>query len=164
MTGRAEGTVGSWETDAVVLAGEAWTTAKWIKELEPELSAALDAIHYCRLVVVGLGIRREDIEIPPGFGFLANRDQGLRILGAIFNSNFLPDRAPEGCAALTVMVGGDLDPSAANLDDAERNPSRGLSNFVVRPLVSSCPGLMQSKLPVRPIRIQVPWVQATRRD
>jgi oxygen-dependent protoporphyrinogen oxidase len=35
------------------------------------------------------------------------------------NSNFLPGRAPEGCAAMTIFIGGDLDPAATELTDDE---------------------------------------------
>ena len=75
------------------------------------------AVHYCPLAVVGLGVETGGSKIPSGFGFLVAPNHGLRILGTIFNSNFLPDRAPEDCAALTVMIGGDLDPEALTLED-----------------------------------------------
>lgn len=103
----------------VVIAAEAPCVARLIELFDTSLATRLRAIHYCPLAVIGLGVEKTSLRIPPGFGFLTARGQGPRILGAIFNSNFLPGRAPEGCAALTVMAGGDLDPDAARLADEE---------------------------------------------
>lgn len=108
-----------WSADEVVLCGEAWNTAEWIEAFAPEAAARLAGIHYCPLAVIGLGVETSTLTIPEGFGFLAARGEGLRVLGAIFNSNFQSGRAPEGCATLTVMLGGDLDPEAARLGDDE---------------------------------------------
>lgn len=55
--------------------------------------------------------------VPPGFGFLVPRDEGLRILGCIFSSQLFPGRAPDGHELFTVFVGGDLDPEAPSLGD-----------------------------------------------
>lgn len=107
----------NWFAEKVALCAEAGTVAGWIEDVEPNAAARLRAVHYCPLAVVGLGVETGGSKIPSGFGFLVAPNHGLRILGAIFNSNFIPGRAPEGCAALTVMIGGDLDPQAATLDE-----------------------------------------------
>ncbi len=114
---RTESKYETWDCDRLALCADSGTVGKWIEPFEPELAAKLKAVHYAPLIVVGLGVEASSLKIPPGFGFLAARNQGLRILGVIFNSNFLPDRAPEGCAALTIMLGGDLDPDAMSLTD-----------------------------------------------
>ncbi|MCH8332763.1 protoporphyrinogen oxidase [Candidatus Sumerlaeota bacterium] len=114
-----DGSERTWIADGVALCGDAAAVAGWIEAFEPGAARQLRAVHYCPLAVVGLGIESASLRLPSGFGFLAARDQGLRILGAIFNSNFLPDRAPQGSAALTVMIGGDLDPEGAALSDAD---------------------------------------------
>ncbi len=108
-----------WSADEVIACGESWNTAEWIEGFAPEAAARLAGIHYCPLAVVGLGVETSALSIPEGFGFLAARGEGLHVLGAIFNSNFQAGRAPEGCAALTVMLGGDLDPDTARLCDDE---------------------------------------------
>lgn len=106
-----------WRAANVAVCSEAWTAAEWARPWAPELAAEFDQVHYSPMLAVALGIPSDSAKLPPGFGFLAARGQGLRVLGAILNSNFLPDRAPEGHAAMTVMLGGDLDPGALDLDD-----------------------------------------------
>jgi oxygen-dependent protoporphyrinogen oxidase len=65
-------------------------------------------------------VRREDAgNIPDAFGFLVPRDEGLRILGAIFSSRLFAGRAPEGHDLVTIFTGGDLDPDAPGLSDEQ---------------------------------------------
>src|SRR4029450_8207317 len=54
-----------------------------------------------------------------GFGFLAPRGAGLRMLGTIWNSSLFPDRAPAGWVLLTSFIGGATDPEAIALGDEE---------------------------------------------
>ena len=42
--------------------------------------------------------------LPPGFGFLVPRDEGLRILGAVFSSRLFGGRTPDGHELLTVPI------------------------------------------------------------
>ena len=104
--------------ERVVLCAEADVVAGWIADLEPAAAARLAAVDYCPLVQIGLGVERDSLRLPEGFGFLSALGSDLRAIGAIFVSNIFPDRAPEGCATLSVMLGGDLDPEAAEFDDA----------------------------------------------
>jgi oxygen-dependent protoporphyrinogen oxidase len=101
----------------VVITSDARHAAATVAPFDREAAAVLEGFPYNRLSVVSLGLRASQARLPEGFGFLVPRGEGLRILGAIVNSNFLPGRAPEGCAALTVFVGGELDPAAYDLDD-----------------------------------------------
>lgn len=107
---------------SVVIAAEATGAASLIEPFDAPLAARLRAINYAPLAVVGLGVSRNSLRLPPGFGFLTarepNANAGLRVLGVIFNSNFLPGRALEGSAVLTAMFGGDRDPEAASLPDS----------------------------------------------
>jgi len=105
------------EAESVVICAEAWSAAPMIRAIFPEASTSISNVHYAPLIAVGLGVKTSALKLPPGFGFLVSRDQGVRVLGCIFNSNFLPGRAPEGSATLTVMIGGDLDPEAMTLSD-----------------------------------------------
>jgi oxygen-dependent protoporphyrinogen oxidase len=71
--------------------------------------------------VVALGFDAKTIGgAPEGFGFLAPRGEGLRILGCLWDSSIFPaTRAPEGKVLLRAMIGGALDPEAIRLSDAE---------------------------------------------
>lgn len=108
-----------WISREVALCAPASTAAAWIRPWAPEAAVRLDAVHYCPLSVVGLGVERGSLKLPPGFGFLTTKGSGVRVLGAIFNSTFFPGRAPEGLELLTVMLGSDRDPQAASLPDDE---------------------------------------------
>jgi oxygen-dependent protoporphyrinogen oxidase len=113
------GQAADWQTRELVVAAEAAEAARWLRAMDGELAAVLDAFPYNRLVAASLGIETADVRLPEGFGFLAPRGEGLRILGAILLSNFFPDRAPGGCAAMSIFIGGELDPAAFDLDDDE---------------------------------------------
>lgn len=57
------------------------------------------------------------LPVPDAFGFLAPRNEGLRILGTLYDSSIFPGRAPEGRRLFRTMVGGRHDPDALALDD-----------------------------------------------
>lgn len=103
--------------DQVVLCTPADEAARLLEPFDPSLAADVGAVRYCPMAAVGLGVPRDSITLPPGFGFLAARGQGVDMLGAIFNSSFLPDRAPDGFVALTAMLGGELRPGDVDLPD-----------------------------------------------
>jgi oxygen-dependent protoporphyrinogen oxidase len=63
------------------------------------------------VAVVALGYRREQVGHPAdGFGFLAARTEGLRVLGCVWNSSLFPGRAPAGMVNFTSFAGGATDP------------------------------------------------------
>jgi len=67
--------------------------------------------------VVGVAFRPSDLPVPlDGFGFLAARNQGVRLLGAFFTSTIIPEHAPPGTAYLRIFLGGSTDPGIAALD------------------------------------------------
>lgn len=103
---------------AVVLACPAWVAAELVAGMDPEMSRAMGAIPAAPVAVVHMGFEAAAIgERFPGFGFLAPRGEGLRILGTLFASRIFPDRAPAGKALFTTMVGGARDPEGAALPD-----------------------------------------------
>jgi protoporphyrinogen/coproporphyrinogen III oxidase len=55
--------------------------------------------------------------VPDAFGFLVPRGQGLRILGALYDSSIFPGRAPAGLRLVRVMVGGRRDPEMLDLEN-----------------------------------------------
>ena len=84
----------------------------------PDLAAALREIPTAPVAVVAL-VFDEPLDVPDAFGFLAPRGQGLRILGALYDSSIFDGRAPPGRRLVRVMVGGRRDPEALHLDDGE---------------------------------------------
>ncbi|MEM7049592.1 MAG: protoporphyrinogen oxidase [Acidobacteriota bacterium] len=83
-------------------------------------AAALRELPYAPLAVISLGYPREAIAHPlDGFGFLAPRNTGLKLLGGLFASTLFPHRAPEGQVALSVFLGGSTDPEVLAGEDDE---------------------------------------------
>ncbi|MBI4468660.1 MAG: protoporphyrinogen oxidase [Acidobacteria bacterium] len=112
------GQVESIEADAVVIATPAHVSARLLRPLSKELADRLESIEHPPLVVVCLGYEGPSVpRAMDGFGFLVARNEGLRILGCIWNSSLFPGRAPEGGACLTSFLGGATDPAAAELTD-----------------------------------------------
>lgn len=107
-------------SDAVVLATPAPVSAELLAQVAPAAADALRAIRYVDVHVLGFGFDRIDVPYPlDGFGFLAPRGQGLRILGAVWSSVVFPDQAPEGKVGVRVFAGGALDPGFSSLSDEE---------------------------------------------
>lgn len=108
------------DADALVLAQPAPRAAPLAAALDGALGVELAAIPSAPLAVVALAYDAAAIGgAPRGFGFLAPRGQGLRLLGCLWDSSLFPHRAPAGKVLLRVMIGGALDPEAAALDDEE---------------------------------------------
>jgi oxygen-dependent protoporphyrinogen oxidase len=106
--------------DAVVVASPSYVVSKILHNVIPDSSAYLETIPYNALSVVGMGYSKDQIAFDcNGFGFLAPRNQGVRILGSIWSSSLFPRRAPGGQHCFTVFIGGGLDPEAAALPDDE---------------------------------------------
>jgi oxygen-dependent protoporphyrinogen oxidase len=104
---------------AVVLACPSWFAAEIASGLDAELHAALAGIPSASVAVVHFGFDEKDLaRRPHGFGFLAPRGEGPRILGTLWSSSIFPGRAPAGKVLLTSMVGGAHDPEAVTLGDA----------------------------------------------
>ncbi len=109
------------EADAVVLTGPASESANLLLPFAPAAAAPLAAIHSAPLAVVSLGYDEAALTADRGplngFGFLVPRDEGPRILGALWESSIYEGRAPIGKALLRVMIGGATDPNAVRLSD-----------------------------------------------
>jgi oxygen-dependent protoporphyrinogen oxidase len=110
---------GPFEAERLVLAVPADAAARLLDEMTNGASRLFAEIPYAPVAVVSLGVRREDVAHPlDGFGFLAPRNEGLRVLGCLFTSTIFPGRAPAGHAALVAFVGGRTDPEIVERDDA----------------------------------------------
>ena len=85
-------------------------------------ASLLEGIPTAPLAVVCLGYDAATLRPQchlDGFGFLVPRQEGVRILGALWETSIYRHRAPEGKALLRVMIGGARDPEAASLGDAD---------------------------------------------
>ncbi|UCF87254.1 MAG: protoporphyrinogen oxidase [Nitrospiraceae bacterium] len=111
----AEGIV---ESDKVVFACPAYTSASILKDFDGEISDTLADIPYPSLSVVCFGYRKEKVgHALDGFGFLIPHREGRRILGTLWDSSIFPNRAPEGHVLLRTMIGGAQSPELGMLDD-----------------------------------------------
>jgi oxygen-dependent protoporphyrinogen oxidase len=104
----------------LVVATPAQAASKLLQEVSSESSEYLAKIKYNALTVIHLAVKRDSLEShPEGFGYLVPRNRGVRMLGAIWNSNLFEARAPDGTVLMTCFYGGQLDPDAVNLSDDE---------------------------------------------
>jgi len=111
------------EADAVILAGPASETAELVRGFVPSVSGQLLAIETAPLAVVCLGYDAAAVASDRGplngFGFLVPRGEGVRILGALWETSIYAERAPQGKALMRVMIGGAMDPYVTALTDGE---------------------------------------------
>lgn len=106
--------------DGVVLAAPAYVAADLVKTALPSAVAALAAIPYAGVRVVALGFAREAVGADlDGFGFLAARGQGVRVLGCQWASTLFPHQAPAGQVLVRAIAGGALDPAFVDLPEPE---------------------------------------------
>ncbi|HEX3321844.1 MAG TPA: protoporphyrinogen oxidase [Terriglobales bacterium] len=96
--------------DAVILALPTQVAARLAQPFATDLATELAAIQYSSSVTVTLGydekVRRL---LPPGFGFLVPRSEGVRMLACTFVHNKFPHRAPENRALIRCFLGGARD-------------------------------------------------------
>ena len=113
---------GTLDADAVVLSGPAAESAAIVRELDEPLAASIEGIPTSPLAVVCLGydeaVMRSNCSLD-GFGFLVPRGEGIRILGALWETSIYQYRAAAGKVLIRVMIGGARDPDAVSLCDAE---------------------------------------------
>lgn len=104
--------------DALVLACPAHVTSGLLAPFDGHLGRLLAGIEYAPLAVLCLGWRRSQVKHPlDGFGFLAPRREGLRVLGVLFSSSIFRQRAPAGHVLMRAMLGGARDAQVLELDD-----------------------------------------------
>lgn len=105
---------------AVVLAVPAPKAVPLVAGLDPELAEVLGEIPTAPLAVVALAFDEGAMGgAPDGFGFLAPRGEGLRLLGCLWDSSIFPGRAPPGKVLLRAMIGGAHDPDVLSLTDQQ---------------------------------------------
>lgn len=108
------------DADEVVLALPAYECARLLTGLDAKLAASLATIPYTSALTVALGYDRAVRErLPPGFGFLAPRHEGLRMLACTMVHAKFEGRAPQGKTLLRCFFGGARDAAALSLADDE---------------------------------------------
>jgi oxygen-dependent protoporphyrinogen oxidase len=109
---------GSERFDAVIVALPAPASASVLRDASSDLSAELGAIQYSSSITVGLGYNGKVRQsLPPGFGFLVPRSEGMRLLAATFVHNKFPQRASEDRALLRCFFAGNNAEQVWNLSD-----------------------------------------------
>src|SRR6267142_322746 len=104
----------------LVMATPADVAGVLLRDANAAFEPALGGMEYAPVAVVSLGYLREHVgHSLQGFGFLAPRSSGLRMLGCVWNSSLFPERAAAGHVLLTSFVGGATDPTAASLSPEE---------------------------------------------
>jgi oxygen-dependent protoporphyrinogen oxidase len=108
------------EAERVVLATPGAQAAPLLETLAPEAASALRAVPTAPVAVVCLGFRGPDLGMDlDGYGFLAARGEGVRLLGCQYESSIFDGRAPAGAVLLRTILGGAFDPGLLDgTDDA----------------------------------------------
>jgi oxygen-dependent protoporphyrinogen oxidase len=111
------------DADAVVLTGPSSDAAQLIRPFDSTLAGLLGGIATAPIVVVCLGFDAAALSADrgplDGFGFLIPRTEGVRTLGALWETSIYPHRAPAGKALMRVMIGGATDPGVIHMSDEE---------------------------------------------
>ena len=103
--------------DEVVIGAQPYASAVMFERSDPELAALMRRIEYTPIAVVGLGFR--DLRHPlDGFGLLTTSAARQPVLGVLWDSSIFPDRAPEGCKSVRVMIGGQRNPELVDQDES----------------------------------------------
>jgi oxygen-dependent protoporphyrinogen oxidase len=111
--------------DHVIIATPAYAAGALLRDASPELSGLLGRIAYSSSVTVALGYKAVEFNgkvngnPPDGFGFLAPRSEGKRLLACTFVHNKFPHRAPADKFLLRVFLGGSRDEAALELSDEQ---------------------------------------------
>jgi len=106
--------------DAVVVATPPADAAALLRDLDLAAAKALREIPTTGVAVVALAFRNEAFRSKPdGYGFLVAPGESLPILGALFESNLFPGRAPEGFTLVRAILGGVDRPELTTEPDAK---------------------------------------------
>ncbi|MCR5183901.1 MAG: protoporphyrinogen oxidase [Opitutales bacterium] len=111
------------EFDEVVIACPPRAYREILADLPADKSLFEEAerLYYPPVTTITLGYRREQLRHSlDGFGMLVPEKERREILGTLWNSSFLPGRAPQGCVTLTVYLGGARQPEIARKSREEK--------------------------------------------
>lgn len=106
------------QADAIIFALPSFECSRLLAPLDPPLAESLRAISYTSSMTVALGYDAPAAsKIPPGFGFLAARQENHRMLACTFVQGKFSHRVPPGQALLRCFLGGVRDPQVLDLSD-----------------------------------------------
>ncbi len=105
--------------------------------MPPSFYALLDQVKYTAFIITTLFVRRTDLhKFKAGFGCLIPRNEGLTILGVLFNSCIFPDRSiQEDLISLTCMIRDEGDGTIINLENDQ------IINQIIQPDLQQLLGL-----------------------
>jgi len=105
--------------DAVVVALPPLEAAALLRDLDADAAKTVREIPCAGVAMVALGFRAEAFRgKPDGYGFLVAPGEDTPLLGAVFESNLFPERAPEGYVLVRGILGGVARPDIVTLSDA----------------------------------------------
>jgi oxygen-dependent protoporphyrinogen oxidase len=109
---------GSDEFDGIIFAVPAHAAAQLLGTMSDDLAGELRGIPYSSSVTVAM-VYSQDVRasLPPGFGFLVPRSEGLRMLAVTFVHNKFPHRAPPDRALLRCFLSGTEEDDLLELSD-----------------------------------------------
>jgi len=110
---------GDYTADSVILAMPSDVTAGLLAAVAPEPAQLLSQIPYSPMAVIGLGYRLADLAPRPhGFGYLIPSVEGIKLLGALWDSSIFPGfRSDSDHFLIRAMVGGAQDPETPTLPE-----------------------------------------------
>ena len=110
------------EVPNLILSVPISTLAELIRSQDPTSAKMLNSVTYSPLITVTCFYEESAFRdsSPKGVGVLIPRQEGLRILGVLFNSSAFPGRVNHPkLASLTVMIGGTTDPACLKLNETQ---------------------------------------------
>ncbi len=111
---------GALAADAVIVAADLPAAAELVAGVSATAAEELRQIESPPMAVVHTAFAASAAaHIEPAYGFLAARDEGVRMLGCQYETATFRGRGPEGAFLTRSMFGGQVDPEAADLGDAE---------------------------------------------
>jgi len=105
---------GIFRAENVVFALPVNAALKILMAIDPALPEQSIPETWLATVVFGF---KDDVKLPPGFGFLTPEQEQRFTLGSLFSSNMFPGRAPKGHLVFETLVGGRRHPERLELDD-----------------------------------------------
>jgi len=109
-----------YDADLVIVAAPSFAAVGLLEDMDRTLGEILEAIPYASMTVACFGYERERIGNDlNGFGYLIPKEEGMSILGTLWDSSIFDNRAPEGHVLLRSMLGGACFPEYIELPDDE---------------------------------------------
>ncbi|WP_372775049.1 protoporphyrinogen oxidase [Mangrovibacterium sp.] len=105
--------------DCVVSTVGAWALPEMFPFLATDKLTSITKLPYAKVVQVSVGFRKWEGRELKAFGGLVPFCENRRVLGALFLSSFLKDRAPNGGALISTFLGGVRKPEMVKLSDED---------------------------------------------